>query len=257
MPQQSGTSKMQGKQSEKPTEQQHTEDPTAPPSETPIAPAPSPEDEQEKGNDSEEEEEASVYPVIPDSHFTSDLTSLGDPIYDKPKESKGLLHMYYSTQRIPGLFGARHFRYSHKALAEMQRITQALQYAEDYRTNNDSALQRLSRSDERKWRVNEAKPLVQKGIDIINAIFVRFEVLHDTSTGQVHAARPANEIFKQASERLEKLWKKAQIDMTEESKAGIEPPQWGEDNEYAKWRSLNDFEIIATAYRQDADEFMY
>lgn len=100
----------------------------------------------------------------------------------------------------------------------------------------------------KRWHVNKIKPLVQKGINIINAIFVRFEVLHNSIMGQVHAMCPAIDIFKQALDRLEKLWKKAQIDMTNESKTGIELPQWGDDNEYTKWRSLNNFEIITTAY---------
>lgn len=149
MPQQSSSTRQQEKQPKRPTEELHMNDPATGASETPGIPAPSSDNEQGKGNDSEEEK-ASVYPVIPDLHFTNNLMSLGEPIYNKPGETKELLHMYHSTQRIPGLFGARHFRYLHKALAEMQRLTQALQYAEDYQTNNDSVLQRLSHSDEKK-----------------------------------------------------------------------------------------------------------
>ena len=204
----------------------------------------------------EESEGGYVYPSIPESHFKRDLKPLEKPIYEDKDSAEGLVHQYMSTSRIPGLFGVKRYRDKPDCLPELQRITQALQFSEDFRTNHGPTFRKASRSEERKSQANESKPLAQKAFEIVDSIFVRFEVLHDSETGKVLAARPSWKVFRPAMEQLKKLRSKVNTDFVGQGQEIPELPSWGLHNLYLRWRTMNDFEILATAYRHDADEFI-
>ena len=200
-------------------------------------------------SESAESSEAEVYPSIPREYFNDDLEPLQGPMHDSEDSREDYKEAYMSTLKMPGLLGNHHFNEKPDRLRERARITQALQLSNSYRTEQDPPVEKLSRS-------NERKSLVARGFSLIDSIFIRFQVLHDDN-GYVAAARPDPSRFQEVSENLLSLQKKATNELLGQGKVIPDLPKWGSSNNYQQWRTINDFEIFATAYRQDADDFMH
>ncbi|KAF7974009.1 hypothetical protein HWV62_13635 [Athelia sp. TMB] len=191
-----------------------------------------------------------VYPSIDKDHFTDDLTPLEDPIFDTEESRADVKQSITSTTRIPGLLGIRYYDTRSNCLRERQRISQALQLSSEYRSAIDPPLAKLSRPHARKT-------LVKLASACIDDVFVNFEVLHDKTSGDVEAARPSITEFKKLTEFLGAVQKQAQSKIAGKGQTIPSFPTWGPSNNFEQWRTLNDFEIIATGYRQDADDFVH
>ena len=186
------------------------------------------------------------YPSLDPVELSTELRDVGQPM-QFPDKSKYSLYDNFSTNSIAGL--TRPADYDKKSENLKKRAEEAVEmgYKEFKReTLNHYAM--LTRTMKRKREIRDA-------LIIIDGAFQKFSVICDENR-KVVAAAPHQTLVQAVTRYLASLLKKLKPKMIEKGHPLPSLPIWGSSNQYAEWRTINDFEIFAASYIAEADYFL-
>ncbi|KZP33336.1 hypothetical protein FIBSPDRAFT_882077 [Athelia psychrophila] len=188
------------------------------------------------GAENEEEIAASTesavipYPSLPNDYFDNELAEvdLDGEIFSTEDKFEGHNLNTWATTKFPGLAGLNELGLRNNPNAEPEFIT-------------------LTRTYKRR-------PTIKKALDLLDLSFITMEVVQ--KDGIIAAIRPHQKRIKALGRYLGEVLNTHRDTFITEGLPIPALPQWADANDLAVWWLPEEFEIIATCYRKDAEDFL-
>lgn len=194
------------------------------------------------------ESTAIPYPSLPDDYFENVLSEvdLDGTLFDTEDKFEGHNLNSWATTKFPGLSGLNESGLVYK---DKSRIQSCLQLGNSWRhdPNADPEYITLTRTFKRR-------PTVKKALDLLDITFLTMEVVQ--KDGIIAAIRPHQKRIKALGRYLGEVATTHRAAFITEGLPIPTLPQWADSNDLAIWWLPEEFEIIATCYRKDAEDFM-
>lgn len=207
------------------------------------------EEEQVEETVAPEEPVSIPFPSLPDDYFDDDELSdveTDGKIFNTEQKLVGHNLNSWSTTKFPGLSGLNDNSLSRN---DKSRVNSCLQMGNGWRNNPqaDPPFVVLSRGLKRK-------PLVRIVINRIEAAFLTMEVVQ--KDGIIVAIKPQQKHIKDLGRYLGEILNIYRAEFIIEGLPIPPLPMWGPKNEISEWWYPEEFEIIATCYRKDVEDFI-
>ncbi|KZP10313.1 hypothetical protein FIBSPDRAFT_963215 [Athelia psychrophila] len=206
------------------------------------------------GAENEEEIAASTesavipYPSLPDDYFDNELSEvdLDGEIFSTEDKFEGHNLNTWATTKFPGLAGLNELGLVFKDKA---RIQSCLQLGNAWRNDPNAEPEFITLT-----RAYKRRPTIKKALDLLDLSFITMEVVQ--KEGIIAAIRPHQKRIKALGRYLGEVSNTHRDTFITEGLPIPALPQWADANDLAVWWLPEEFEIIATCYRKDSEDFL-